>query len=117
MNLKRMLCASSLAVGVGLTGLLGVGAGTANADPGQPCGAPKAPVCQQGPQQDGRGGPRQDGQGGPQQGPPPDVAQRGIDQGRQDHRPFMYGGQQVDPVFDNNHNGWGFWFFGMWIPL
>ncbi|MCW2654254.1 MAG: hypothetical protein JWR32_5230, partial [Mycobacterium sp.] len=33
------------------------------------------------------------------------------------HQPFMYGGQQVNPVFDNGHGGWGFWFFGTWIPL
>ena len=33
MNLKRMLCASSLATGVGLAGLLGTGIATAKAAP------------------------------------------------------------------------------------
>lgn len=45
------------------------------------------------------------------------MEQRGIDQGRQDHQPFTFGGQQANPVFDNNHGGWGFWFFNNWIPL
>lgn len=39
MNLKRMLCASSLATGVGLAGLLGTGIATANAAP-----VPKPPA-------------------------------------------------------------------------
>jgi hypothetical protein len=42
---------------------------------------------------------------------------RGIDQGRYDHQPFNWNGQQVNPVFDGGHNAWGFWFLGQWIPL
>ncbi len=45
------------------------------------------------------------------------MEQRGIDPGRQDHQPFTFGGQQANLVFDNNHGGWGFWFFNNWIPL
>lgn len=101
-----------------LAGLFGVGLGTASADQEQPCAA----ACQSGPQHGDpqQGGRRQGDPGGPRQGDPggpPPVEQRGIDQGRQDHQPFMYGGQQVNPVFDNGHGGWGFWFFGTWIPL
>ena len=110
MTFKRALCASTLAAGVGLAGLFGVGLGTASADPGRPCNAPGAPAC--GPDQH-----RDDRGPGPAPAPGPDWQGRGIDQGRQDHRPFNWNGQQVNPVFDQIHNGWGFWFLGMWIPL
>ena len=40
MTFKRVLCASTLAAGVGVAGLLGVGLGTASADPGPQCNAP-----------------------------------------------------------------------------
>jgi hypothetical protein len=110
MNLKRMVCASTLAAGIGVAGLLGTATGTAGADPGQRCGGPNASACQQGPQ----GGPQQGGNG-PQQGGP--GGQRGIDQGRQDHQPFDYNGQHVTPMPAGNGAGWGFWFLGQWIPL
>jgi hypothetical protein len=29
----------------------------------------------------------------------------------------MWNGQQVNPVFDNGQNAWGFWFLGAWVPL
>jgi hypothetical protein len=109
MKVKRAIAASSLAAGVGLAGLFGVGLATASADPGQPCGGPNAAACQPGP---GQGGEQRNG--GPAQQP---VEQRGIDQGRQDHQPFMYNGQRVEPMFDHDRNSWGFWFFGLWIPL
>lgn len=107
MNLKRVVCSSALAAGVGVAGLLGVGLGVAGADPGQPCGAPNAPSCQ-GP------GP---GQGGPAPAAPNNWQNRGIDQGRQDHQPFLFNGQQVQPMPAGNGSGWGFWFFNQWIPL
>jgi len=31
--------------------------------------------------------------------------------------PFDYFGQQVYPAFDPGFQQWGFWFFGIWIPL
>lgn len=31
--------------------------------------------------------------------------------------PFNYWGQTVTPVWDRGYNQWGFWFFGVWIPL
>ncbi|OBI74388.1 hypothetical protein [Mycobacterium sp. E740] len=95
MNFKRMMYVSTLAAGVGVAGLFG--ASTANANPGPPCNAPNAPACQQGPGNDWQN--------------------RGIDRGRQDHRPFNYNGQQVQPLPAGNGNGWGFWFLGQWIPL
>ena len=101
MNIKRMVCASTLVAGVGLAGLLG--AGTAGAQPGQPCGRQNAPACQPGP--------------GPQNNGPADWQRRDINQGRQDHQPFQYNGQQVWPARAGNGDGWGFWFLGQWIKL
>lgn len=106
MNVKRMLGASVLVAGIGTAGLFGLGTTAAAADPGQPCGAPNAPACQGGPHN-----------GGPQQGGQPQNNQRGIDQGRQDHQPFDYNGQQVTPMPAGNGAGWGFWLGGVWIPL
>ncbi|MCV7066196.1 hypothetical protein H7H51_11545 [Mycolicibacterium farcinogenes] len=49
--------------------------------------------------------------------PPPNLAWRGIDQGRFDHQPFNYNGHWVTPFFNPQFNNWGFWLFGIWIPL
>jgi hypothetical protein len=46
-----------------------------------------------------------------------DWQHRGIDQGRDDHQPFNWNGQQVTPMPAGNGPGWGFWFGGIWIPL
>ncbi len=99
MNLKRIVCASTLAAGVGVATLFG--AGVANAQPGGPCGRPDA--CQPGP--------------GPQNNGPGDWQRRDINQARQDHQPFQYNGQQVWPARAGNGDGWGFWFLGQWIKL
>jgi hypothetical protein len=116
MTIKRALYASTLAAGVGLAGLFGVGLGTATAGPGQPCNAPGAAVCDQ-----QRNDPGRNDQGrNDNRGPGPAQANwqgRGIDQGRQDHQPFDWNGQQVTPMPAGNGAGWGFWFLGMWIPL
>jgi hypothetical protein len=45
------------------------------------------------------------------------MAWRGFDQGRFDHQPFNYNGNWVTPIFNPDFNNWGFWFFGIWIPL
>ena len=75
------------------------------------------------------GGPPRDWDGPPPpggwNGPPPpggwnrhwDGPQRGIDQGRFDHQPFNYDDYQAVPIFSPDMGGWGFWFFGLWIPL
>ena len=103
MKARRALYGSTLAAGIGLAGLLGVGLGSAAAEPGQPCNAPGAPAC---------GGQHED------RGPAPANWQgRGIDQGRNDHQPFNWNGQQVTPMQAGNGAGWGFWFLGTWIPL
>jgi hypothetical protein len=96
-DIKRVLGTSVLAAGIAAGAAMGLVPGTAAADPGPPCGPQN---CQQ---------------NGPERGLP--VEQRGIDNGRQDHQPFTYNGHRVDPVFDQHRNGWGFWFFGLWIPL
>ncbi len=111
MSVKRVFYASTLAAGVGLAGLLGVGLGTASADPwGPPCDAPGAPPCHDH-HDDWNRGP------GDYRGAPMDWHQRGIDQGRFDHQPFNWNGQQVQPMPAGNGPGWGFWFGGQWIPL
>jgi hypothetical protein len=102
MSFKRALSASALAAGIGVAGLLGVGLGTASADP-LGCDRPGQPAC--GDHRDDRGP------------GPVDWHGRGIDQARGDHQPFNWNGQQVYPVPAGDGNGWGFWFLGMWIPL
>ncbi len=116
MNIRRIACASTLTAGIGLAGLLGVGIGTAGADPGQPCGAPNAPQCQN---HDPHGDQGRPGNQGPQwqPGAPVDWQHRGVDQGRQDHQPFTWNGQRVEPLRAGNGDGWGFWFLGQWIRL
>ena|ERR1700754_1222152 len=107
MTFKRVVCASTLAAGVVLAGLFGVGLGTASADPGQQC---NWPGCQD--------QHRNDWGQGDKRGPAPmDWQHRGIDQGRNDHQPFDWNGQQVTPMRAGNGPGWGFWFMGTWIPL
>lgn len=110
MTVKRAIYASTLAAGVGLAGVLGVGLGTASADPGRPCNAPGAPACNDQHRNDGRPG---DDRGQA----PVDWHQRGIDQARGDHQPFNWNGQQVTPMPAGNGIGWGFWFNGSWIAL
>jgi len=104
MNFKRTVGASILAGGVAIAGVLGVGLGSATAQPAG-CGAPNSPAC--GPNQPGR----------PSQPGGPNWQARGIDQGRQDHQPFNWNGQQVTPIPAGNGQGWGFWALGQWIPL
>lgn len=107
MTFKRAFYASTLAAGVGLAGVFGVGLGTTSAQPGQPCGTQHGQACGPGQQRDNRA-------------PAPaanDWQGRGVDQGRDDHRPFNWRGQQVTPMPAGNGHGWGFWFLGTWIPL
>ena len=37
--------------------------------------------------------------------------------GTGDMGPINYWGYQETPVWDPGFNQWGFWFFGVWIPL
>jgi hypothetical protein len=121
MTFKRAAYASALAAGVGVAGLFGIGLGTASADPGQQCNAPNRPPCGQDQHQNNNGpGNDNQGWGNNHDGPgaaPANWQNRGIDQGRQDHQPFNWNGQQVTPMPAGNGAGWGFWFLGMWIPL
>jgi hypothetical protein len=107
MTFKRALSVSALAAGIGFAGLFGVGLGTASADPWG-CDRPGTPPCgdHRDDHRDDRGGPA-----------PVDWHGRGVDQGRFDHQPFNWMGQQVNPVPSGDGNGWGFWFLGQWIPL
>lgn len=96
MTFTRVLSVSALAAGIGVAGLFGIG--VANAQPG--CDRPGLPRC------DDHRGPG-----------PVDWHNRGIDQARNDHQPFNWRGQQVNPVRAGDGNGWGFWFLNQWIPL
>lgn len=102
MTFKRVLSVSTLAAGIGISGLLGVGLGTASAEPWG-CDRPGAPRCEDHHDNRGPG--------------PVDWHGRGIDQGRNDHQPFNWNGQQVYPVPAGDGRGWGFWFLNQWIPL
>ncbi len=112
MTIKRAMYASTLAAGVGLAGLFGVGIGTASADPGQ-CNGWGQLQCGQDQHDNGRGNDNR----GQDNGAPVDWQHRGVDQGRQDHQPFSWNGQQVTPMPAGNGQGWGFWFGPIWIPL
>lgn len=141
MHIKRLTCASAIAIGLGVSALT-AGVGVASAQPGPPpcgfgnCQGPSGQGGRGGPQPGGPDGPgRPGGPGGPGRGgpggpdrpggpprwdappPPRDLAWRGIDQGRFDHRPFNYQGSWVTPIFNPGFNNWGFWFLGIWIPL
>ncbi|ART74134.1 hypothetical protein BTO20_35445 [Mycobacterium dioxanotrophicus] len=58
-------------------------------------------------------------------GPPPpggwnrrwDGPNRDIARARVDFGPFDYNGYNAIPIFNPVFGGWGFWFFGVWIPL
>jgi hypothetical protein len=113
MSFKRALYATTLSAGLGLAGLVGAGLPTAAADPGQFCNAPGRPQCGQDQHRDDQ----HNDDRGPGRAGPVDWHGRGVDQGRQDHQPFNWNGQQVTPMPAGNGGGWGFWFLGMWIPL
>ena len=102
MRFTRVMSAATLAAGVGLTGLFGLGLGSASADPGPGCDRPGASSCEH---RDDRGPGQMQWQN------------RGVNEGREDHRPFNWNGQQVTPMQAGDGHGWGFWFLGTWIPL
>lgn len=111
MNFKQRLGATAVAGGLGVAAVFGLWAGAAAAQPGGGCGTPNSPAC--GPNQPGhnQAGPNHPGSG------PNNWQGRGVDQARQDHQPFNWNGHQVTPMPAGNGSGWGFWFFGQWIPL
>ena len=130
MDLKKMAAGAVIAGALGLPTLsLGVGLGTASADPGQ-CWMQNCQGDQRGDGGDRRGPDqwqgdqwRPDQRDGDQWGPdqhgwdqrPWD--QRGVDDARFDHQPFNWQGQRVEPYWDQDRGAWGFWFLGAWIPL
>jgi len=46
-------------------------------------------------------------------GPP----NRDVNVARVDFGPFQFNAFTVVPVFNWQYGGWGYWFFGLWIPL
>jgi hypothetical protein len=145
MNVKKVVAQAAIAGALGLPALaLGVGSGMASADPWQPCWPQQN--CQGDQRGDGGQDHRGDVDGRqwgdqwrpdqwrpdqwrPDQWRPdqwrPDQGgwdqrpwdQRGIDDARWDHQPFNWQGQRVEPSWDQDRGFWGFWFFGIWIPL
>ncbi|MDR3664716.1 MAG: hypothetical protein P4L86_30740 [Mycobacterium sp.] len=76
------------------------------------------------------GGPPPNWEGPPPQGgwngPPPPGGwnrrwdgprDRDVDRARTDFGPFQFNTFTVVPVFNWMYGGWGYWFFGVWIPL
>ena len=132
MSLKRTVARAAIVGAIGSSALgLGFGIGTASADPGQQCWPQNCQGDQRGDNGwDHRGDNRPaDDQWHPDQWRPDQGRadqggwdqrswdQRGIDDARFDHQPFNWQGQRVEPYFDNDRGAWGFWFFGMWIPV
>lgn len=139
MNFKQLTCSSAIALAISAS-VLTLGSGVASAQPGPApcqfgnCQGPGGPGGHdqgrpgghdQGPPPGGQGGPGGPGGPGPSPGdhnpawgpPPPDQGWRGIDDGRRDHQPFNYNGSWVTPIYNADFNNWGFWLFGIWIPI
>ncbi len=93
MKLTKLIAGAAITGSLGAAAL-GLGAGLASADP--PPGP--GPVIVDRPQI-----PWQD--------------RDAYDRASRDHRPFQYQGQWVNPVFDQGHQGWGFWLGPIWIPF
>jgi hypothetical protein len=132
-NVKKDVAKSMIAAILGLSALglgAGAGAGIASADPcfQQNC---QGDDHHRDGGNDDRGNGRDDHQWGDQWRPDrggdqwrPDQGwdqrpwdQRGVDDARFDHQPFNWQGQRVEPYWDQGRGAWGFWFFGVWIPL
>ena len=138
MNLAKTLANAMVVAALG-AGAVGLGTGVASAKPGHDIDRPCFPYCGQqnngndwngdwnngnrGHQGDFDKGPWwannrhdwwDDGQGPPPWGwnaPPPYQWPGGPP------RPFNYWGYNVNPVWDDGFHGWGFWLFGLWIPV
>ncbi|MCW2626817.1 hypothetical protein [Mycobacterium sp.] len=132
MRFRQTVARGAIVGALGFSALgLGVGLGTASADPWQPCWAQNCQGDQRGDGgQDHRGDGRPWGdqwrpdQWRPDQGRQDQGGwdqrqwdQRGIDDARWDHQPFNWQGQRVEPYWDQDRGAWGFWFLGFWIPL
>lgn len=102
MDFKTPVGVSAMVAGIGIAGLLGLGVGTASAEPGPGCDRPGAPQCDR---HDDRGSRPDEWHG------------RGIDDARRDHQPFEWNGQRVTPMPAGDGRGWGFWFLDRWIPM
>ncbi|MGE2815600.1 MAP_0585 family protein, partial [Mycobacterium heidelbergense] len=64
--------------------------------------------------------------GGGWDGPPPPGGwnrpwygprDRDVIYAQSDFGPFAYNTFTVIPVFNWQYGGWGYWFFGVWVPL
>jgi hypothetical protein len=74
-----------------------------------------------GPPPNWQGPPPQGGWGGP---PPPggwnrrwDGPPRDVVVAQADFGPFQYNTYMVIPTFNWMFGGWGYWYFGVWVPL
>ena len=137
MNFKQAIAGAAIGCTLGITGI-GLGSGVGNAAPCDP-----APGVQCGP--GGPGGPPPHSHPGAPPPRPGDNDWRGRfhgapwgndlppwgwgappappwdgplpDPSGPPPAPINYWGFQEQPVWDQGYNQWGFWFFGIWIPL
>jgi hypothetical protein len=102
MNIKRVTCASAVALAVGAA-VLTAAAPVAGALPGPAAISDSAGTLV------GRAAPvaRAAHRLGPPP-PPPGLAWHDIDQARWAHQPFNYYGNWVTPIFNPDGNNWGF---------
>ena len=117
MTFKRALCATTLAAGVGLCRVVRHGSryGSRRSRAAVQCAEQAA--LRAGPAHN-LAGPATDQRAGTTtttNGQTVDLRldnwhDRGVDQGRQDHQPFNWNGQQVTPMPAGNGAGRGFWF-------
>lgn len=98
MTLRRFIAASALTAGLGAAGF-SMAVGVANAQPGQP-GQPNQPGCSQPAHCQEINGKQ--------------LRDRGVDDARRDHQPFLRDGQRVQPMMSGDNRGWGYWFNGIW---
>ncbi|WP_018177233.1 hypothetical protein [Jongsikchunia kroppenstedtii] len=115
MRIKRALVAATVAGGVAIAGAgLGTGlaaAATPNVAATQADHQQPSNHAQPG-QNNNHGQPGQNNnQGRPPAGWRPGPVQR------PNHDTFNYWGQQVTPQWHPQYHQWGFWFFGIWIPV
>ncbi|SEH70251.1 hypothetical protein SAMN04489835_3044 [Mycolicibacterium rutilum] len=98
MTLKKLIAGVVIAGGVGAAAL-GLSTGVAAAEPGH-------------------GGPHGPGPAFVHERPGIPFGDRGgYERAVHDHRPFLYQGRWVNPIFDPVRAAWGFWLGPVWIPL
>jgi len=111
MTFKRAIYASTLAAGVGLAGLFGVGLGTASANPDHSATRRTGPLWTDQHDNQWRGGRSRTCSR------PPRLGHRGIDQAATTTSRSTGTASRSIRCSTGATTAWGFWFLGQWIPL